>query len=92
MLELHHRGDRARANELYTDELKKYIVQASKTMSSKQRILCSIAHYKDNAPDESHDIYTKTVNMKDKYLLLGEVETDLDLMHHIIHSDNNLLQ
>ena len=43
-LELHHRKDNARACNIYTDELKKYIKQAGVTMSSNKRILCTKAY------------------------------------------------
>ena len=86
-LELHHRKDNLRADELYTDELKKYVEQASKTMSSKQRLLCSWAHYKENRPDTSAAIYQKTLDAKNSYLMLGEVETDLELMQIIIQQE-----
>ena len=78
-LELHYRKDNTRANNLYTDELKKYVEQAAKTMSSKQRILCSMAYYVDNNHDTAIDIYNKVLSNKQNYLMLGEVEYDLDL-------------
>ena len=83
-LELCHRKDLTRADELYTDTLKKYVEQASQTMSSKQRVLCSLAHFKENNPEAATAIYQKVVSKKDSYLMLGEVVSDIDLMEEII--------
>lgn len=79
-LELYHYQNMQRADELYTDDLKKYIIDNSKTMSSKQRILCILAHYKDNAYDQSKAIYENTLSKKQDYLMQGEVATDLEIM------------
>ena len=87
-LELHYRKDNTRANNLYTDELKKYVEQAAKTMSSKQRILCSMAYYVDNNHDTAIDIYNKVLSNKQNYLMLGEVEYDLDLMKEVVEQES----
>ena len=87
-LEHHYRKDNTRANNLYTDELKKYVAQAAKTMSSKQRILCSMAYYVDNNHDTAIDIYNKVLSNKQNYLMLGEVEYDLDLMKEVVEQES----
>ena len=83
-IELHHYQNNLRADELYTDDLKKYVLQSCKMMSSKQLVRCAWAHYIEDAFDESKAIYEKTLSMKNNYLMLGEVESNLEMMEKIV--------
>lgn len=83
-IELHHYQNNLRADELYTDDLKKYVLENSKMMSSKQLVRCAWAHYIEDAFDESKAIYEKTLSMKNNYLMLGEVESNLEMMEKIV--------
>lgn len=83
-IELYQYQNIARANELYTDDLKKYIIDNSKTMSGKQRLLCTLAYYKDNDCNKAKAIYEATLNNKENYLLQGEVELDLEIMEKVV--------
>lgn len=77
-------GHKERANELLDSKLRKYIEDYRKVMSSKQRILCAIAYYLENNRDKAADIYNSLEASKDKYLLQGEVGSDLAIMKDIL--------
>ena len=69
---------------LYTDRTKRYIQRYKTMMSSKQRLLCALALYWENRPERAKEIYEKVVRKRDKYLLQGEVNSDLDIMETIL--------
>ena len=69
---------------LYTDRTKRYIQRYKTMMSSKQRLLCALALYWENRPERAKEIYEKVVHKRDKYLLQGEVNSDLDIMETIL--------
>ena len=72
-------------NKLYTKELSDYILQYKNVMSSKQRILCILALYHGNAEvEEAKEIYETVCRRKDKYLMQGEVNSDIAQMRSIL--------
>lgn len=73
-------GNIEEAHNIYTKELKKYIIAYSKTMSSKQRILHAIALFIDKDPDKAHHIYNTLKSNRTKYMMQGEVAMDIALM------------
>lgn len=77
-------GSVDRAEKLLDPALRKYIDTYSRVMSSKRRIQCAIALWLDRDRDEALRIYESLRNSKDSYLLQGEVESDLAIMHHIL--------
>ena len=77
-------GKKERAQELYTEELARYIQQYAKIMSSKQRILCAIALYMEEDRVKAEKIYKKLALQQDKLLMQGEVKMDLALMASIL--------
>ncbi len=77
------RSDRAR--ELYDTKLQRYIKTYSKVMSSKQRILCAVAIYMDNDMKKARSIYDTLLRDRHKYLLQGEVDSDLAIMKTLLH-------
>ncbi len=77
-------GHKDRANELLDSKLRKYIEDYRKVMSSKQRILCAMAFYLENDRDKAADIYSSLEASKDKYLLQGEVRSDLAIMKDML--------
>lgn len=78
-------GNNEYARQLLTPKLQKYIEAYSKVMSSKLRILCAIALFLDNDRTKALDIYHKLESDGDKYLLQGEVKSDLAIMNHILN-------
>lgn len=78
-------GNNEYARQLLTPKLQKYIEAYSKVMSSKLRVLCAIALFLDNDRTKALDIYHKLESDKDKYLLQGEVKSDLTIMNHILN-------
>ena len=74
----------ARAEELYTDELDTYIRQYKDVTSSKQRLLCALALYRDKDTAKAKEIYEATCQRKNKYLMQGEVSSDIALMKSIL--------
>lgn len=80
----------ARAEELYTDELDTYIRQYKDVTSSKQRLLCALALYRDKDTAKAKEIYEATCQRKNKYLMQGEVDSDIALMKSILTAKNAL--
>lgn len=78
-------GNTEYARQLFTPKLQKYIEAYSKVMSSKLRILCAIALFLDNDRTKALEIYRKLESDEDKYLLQGEVKSDLAIMNHILN-------
>lgn len=73
-------GRPERAAELLDARLRKYIEAYRKVMSSKQRIMCGIALYLDNDREQARQFYEALAATKEKYLLQGEVKSDLAIM------------
>lgn len=70
-------GRTDRAAELLDKKLMAYIEAYSKMMSSKQRLLCAIAFYRDKDPEKALAIYKDMKDRSGQYLLAGEVLSDL---------------
>lgn len=70
--------------QLYTDKLQKYIERYKTMMSSKQRLRCALALHWDNDPEKAKDIYLKVLAKKDKFLMQGEVASDLEIMEKML--------
>lgn len=73
--------------KLYTDKLKKYIERYKTMMSSKQRLHCALTLFCDCEGTKAKNIYLNVLAKRDKYLLQGEVATDLDLMETMLRND-----
>lgn len=70
--------------KLYTDKLQKYILRYKAIMSSKERLRCALALHRDNEPEKAKEIYTQVLAKKDRYLLQGDVASDLDIMETML--------
>lgn len=70
--------------ELLDANLRKYIDAYKGVMSSKQRILCAIALYIDNDRAMAEEIYRTLSASQEKYLLQGEVKSDLAIMKKML--------
>lgn len=79
-------GRRERAEGLLDEPLRRYIRQYSGVMSSKQRLLCAMALYLDNDRDKALGIHDKLKASQHKYLLQGEVKSDLHIMEHMLQA------
>lgn len=83
-------GKSEQVEELYTDEIALYIKQYKKVMSSKQRLLCALALYREKDATKAKEIYETVCQRKDKYLMQGEVIMDIALMQSMLNSENAL--
>lgn len=83
-------GRSQRAEALYTKELEEYIRQYKKVMSSKQRQLCALALYREKDVAKAKEIYETVRRQREKYLMQGEVESDIALMKSILTTANVL--
>ena len=73
------------AEELLDPILRKYIDTYKKVMSSKLRLLCAIALYLDNDTGKAKDIYRTLSTDQEKYLLQGEVKSDMTIMNWMLN-------
>lgn len=73
------------ARELLTPKLQKYIDEFKNFMSSKQRLMCAVALYIDKDRMKALEIYERLQSDKEKYLLQGEVKSDLAIMNQILN-------
>ena len=78
-------GREKSVQELYTPELATYINTYRKVMSSKERLLCAIALYKEKETEKAHKIYQNLLKSKDNYLMQGEVASDIAIMEKILN-------
>lgn len=76
-------GDTALAERVLEPKVRKYIQTYSKVMSGKQRILFAMALYLEGDIAKASEIFRKLESEKDKYLLQGEVRSDLAIMRHL---------
>ena len=83
-------GRTERAEELCTKQLLTYIKQYRKVMSSKQRLLCIIALYREKNPARAKDIYEAVCRRQAKYLMQGEVRSDIALMRSVLTKEKVL--
>ena len=73
-----------RAGELATDKLLRYIHLYSRVSSSKQRQLFALALYQEHDREKAETIYRSVVNLREKYLMQGEVNMDIALMEVLL--------
>lgn len=73
-----------RIEALYTDALKTYVMSHKKVMSSKQRLLCALALYKEKQPEKAKKIYEEVLRKRNSYLQQGEVTSDLEIMEKML--------
>lgn len=71
------------AAQLHTAGLKKYIQQTRAVMSSKERVRCAISLKLEQDPEKARQIYEKVLANRNKYLMQGELESDLALMQEM---------
>lgn len=72
---------------LYTEKLEKYVQRYKNLMSSKQRLLFAIALYRDRDILKAREIYEKLSANRDRYLLQGDVASDLDIMGRLLEKE-----
>lgn len=77
-------GRMERAGELTTDKLLRYIHLYSRVSSSKQRQLFALALYQEHDREKAETIYRSVVNLREKYLMQGEVNMDIALMEVLL--------
>ena len=77
-------GRMERAGELATDKLLRYIHLYSRVSSSKQRQLFALALYREPDREKAETIYRSVVNIREKYLMQGEVNMDIALMEVLL--------
>lgn len=77
-------GRMERAGELATDKLLRYIHLYSRVSSSKQRQLFALALYQEHDREKAETIYRSVVNLREKYLMQGEVNMDIALMEVLL--------
>lgn len=77
-------GRESQARELLSPKVKKYADTYGRVMSSKQRLLFAIALYLDNDRVKAETIYTNLEKSQNRYLLQGEVKSDLAIMHALL--------
>ena len=82
-------GRKEVANQLLDDNLREYIETYKKVMSSKLRILCSIALYFSNDKTQAEDIYRSLSSNQNNYLLQGEVKSDLAIMNWMLNENKH---
>lgn len=76
-------GDTELAGRVLEPKVRKYIQTYSKVMSGKQRILFAMALYLEGDTAKASEIFRKLEAEKDKYLLQGEVRSDLAIMRNL---------
>lgn len=78
-------GDKEVARNTFNDELlMKYITKYARVMSSKQRVLMAKALLFDGDRAEAERLYNEVVASRDKYLMQGEVESDIEQMKRLL--------
>lgn len=75
------------AKEIFTKEIKNYIEQYRKIMSSKERILCAIELLLNENIAAAKDIMNAVINRRDQYLMQGEVNMDIALMEEMMKEE-----
>ncbi len=74
------------AQELLDSNLEKYIQAYRKVMSAKERTQCAISLYINHDYPKALSIYNDLVEKQNRYLLQGEVKSDIDLMHYMLQA------
>lgn len=77
-------GHVGRGVELYDDRMKKYVAAYAKVMSSKKRALFAVALYIEKDRGRAVEIYEKLRADSGKYLMQGEVRSDLAIMKSLL--------
>ncbi len=72
------------ADKLLDKDLRKYIDMYRKMMSSKERLLVAIALYLDKDKAKAQELYDNFQSRQYKYLLQGEVKSDLALIDDML--------
>ena len=83
-LELIGKRRKEEVERLYTDGVKKHIQLYKAVMSSKPRLLCALALHWEHQPERAKEIYEEVSGKQDKYLMQGEVFSDLDIMETML--------
>lgn len=83
-------GRNERAEALYSKELEDYIRKYKKVMSSKQRQLFALALYREKDVAKAKEIYETVRRQKEKYLMQGEVKSDIAMMKSLLTAANVL--
>lgn len=81
-------GKEERADQLCTKELDTYINQYKNLMSSKQRLLCALALFREKDAAKARRIYEDVCRRRDQYLMQGEVAMDIALMDSMLTAAN----
>lgn len=76
-------GNIPMAEKLLDKKLLAYTNQFKNVMSSKQRLLWAIAAYKEKDQGKAADILNDIEKKKNKYLIQGEVISDLAIIRHL---------
>lgn len=71
------------ARTILDSGLMKYVEAYKNVMSSKQRLLFCKALFLENDRDKAMDIYRTLLQNQDRYLMQGEVKSDIDIMRNI---------
>lgn len=79
------------AVDLLDKDQMKYIMAYRKVMSSKERLICAKALYLDNDRAKAESIYNRVLADSPRYLLQGEVKSDLAIMEAILHDSPECL-
>ncbi len=77
-------GREQEARELLSSKIREYAETYSRVMSSKQRLLFATALCLDNDRAKAETIYTDLEKSRDRYLLQGEVKSDLAIMRAVL--------
>ena len=84
------KGYTEQVNTLYTEDIKTYINQYKKVMSSKQALLCALALYRENDKAKAKEIYETLCQQSNKYLMQGEVQMSIAFMQSILTAEDVL--
>lgn len=83
-------GRAERAEQLCTPELMRHINTYKQVMSGKQRLLCTLALYREKNVARAKEIYDYVCSRQEEYLMQGEVRSDIALMKTILTRKNVL--
>ena len=82
-------GDKDVAQNTINDNmLMKYITKYARVMSTKQRTLMAKTLLFDGDRAEAERLYNEVVARRDSYLMQGEVESDIELMKHLLKAQD----
>ena len=85
-------GHNDEADRLLTDSLRTYIRHTSSYSSSKPRLLCAVALCLEHDRQKAEAILQNLENNSDRYIMLGEVETDICTMRRMLDTANSAIQ